>query len=44
MLLGKLGARLLGNIWAGKGITRAGYGSNGGKEFIRAVYESNLDF
>ena len=26
MLLGTLGARLLGNILAGKGIVRAGYG------------------
>ena len=33
MLLGTLGASLLGNILAGKGINRAG-------EFIRAGYKS----
>ena len=43
MLLGKLGARLLGNILAGKGITRAGYGSKGRKGIIRAGYGSKLD-
>ena len=31
MLLGTLGASLLGNILAGIGITRPGYGSKGGK-------------
>ena len=31
MLLGTLGASLLGNILARKGIARAGYGSKGGK-------------
>ena len=49
MLLGTLGASLLGNTLVGKGINRAGYGSKdlqskGGKGIIRAVYESKLDF
>ena len=35
MLLGTLGASLLGDILAGKGIIRAGYGSKG-KGIIRA--------
>ena len=36
MLLGTLGAGLLGNILAGKGMNRAGEG------FIRAVYGSSI--
>ena len=44
MLLGTFGASLLENILAGKGITRAGYGSKGGKGIIRTGYESKLDF
>ena len=49
MLLGTLCASLLGNILAGKGINRAGYGSKdlkskGGKVIIRAGYGSKLDF
>ena len=44
MLLGTLGASLLGNILGGKGIKRAGYGSKGGKGIIRAVCRSKLDF
>ena len=44
MLLGTSGARLLGIILAGKGITRAGYGSQGGKGIIRADYGSKLNF
>ena len=36
MLLGTLGASLLGNILAGKGMNRAGEG------FIRAVYGSSI--
>ena len=39
MLLGTLGASLLGNTLVGKGINRAGR-----KGIIRAVYESKLDF
>ena len=34
MLLGTLGASLLGNMVAGKAITRAGYGSKGEKGLI----------
>ena len=44
MLLGTLGVSLLGNMLTGKGITRAGYGSNRGKGIIRAGYGSKLDF
>ena len=36
MLLGTLGASLLGNILAGKGIVRAGSGSKKGKGIVRA--------
>ena len=36
MLLGTLGASLLGNLLTGKGIERAGYGNNKGKEIVRA--------
>ena len=43
MLLGTLGAGLLGNMLAGEGITRAGYGSKE-KGIIRAGYGSKLDF
>ena len=39
MLLGILGASLLGNLLTGKGINRAGEG------FLRAVYGNNkMDF
>ena len=44
MLLGTLGATLLGNVLASKGIARAGYGSKGGKGIIGAGYRSKLDF
>ena len=44
MLLDTLGASSLGNVLAGKGIIRAGYGSNGGKGIIRADYGTKLDF
>ena len=43
MLLGTLGAGLLGNMLAGEGITRGGYGSKE-KGIIRAGYGSKLDF
>ena len=39
MLLGTLGASLLGNMLAGKGVIRAGYGSKG-QGTIRAGYGS----
>ena len=34
MLLGTLGASLLGNLLAGKGIVRAGFGNKKGKEIV----------
>ena len=36
MLLGTLGASLLGNLLAGKGIVRAGCGNKKGKGIVRA--------
>ena len=36
MFLGTLGASLLGNVLAGKGIVRAGSGNKKGKETVRA--------
>ena len=36
MLLGSLGASLLGNLLAGKGIVRAGSGNKKGKGIVRA--------
>ena len=36
MLLGALGANLLGNVLAGKGIVRAGSGNKKGKGIVRA--------
>ena len=44
MLLGTLGASLLGNSLAGKGILRAGSGNKKGKEIVRAVTEKQWDF
>ena len=55
MLLGTLGASLLGNILAGKGIVRAGsgrrslnssnsYGNKKGKGIPRAGYGNKWDF
>ena len=41
MLLGTLGASLLGNLLTGKGIVRAGSGNNKGKGIARAVYGYN---
>ena len=38
MLLGALGASLLGNLLAGKGIIRAGCGNNEGKGIVRAGF------
>ena len=40
MLLGSLGASLLGNMLAGKGIVRAGYGNKEGKGMLGAGYGS----
>ena len=36
MLLGTLGASLLGNLLTGKGVVRAGYGLLPGKDVVRA--------
>ena len=41
MLLGTLGASLLGNLLKGKGIVRAGSGNNKGKGNARAAYGYN---
>ena len=38
MLLGNLGASLLGNMLAGKRIVRAGFGNKKGKGIVRAGY------
>ena len=38
MLLGTLGASLLGNMLTGKGIVRAGYGNKKGNGIARAGY------
>ena len=38
MLLGKLGASLLGNLLTDKGLVRAGSGNNKGKGVVRAGY------
>ena len=42
MLLGALGASLLGNMLAGKGIVRAGYGHE--KGIVRGGYGNKMDF
>ena len=45
MLLGTLGASLLGNILVGEGVIRAGDGAitkRQGREIIRAGYESTI--
>ena len=47
MLLGTLGAILLGNLLAGKGTYRAGKGkgiNRAGEGIVRAVYGNNMDF
>ena len=44
MLLGTFYASLLGNMLAGKWITRAGYSCKGEKGILRAGYGSKLDF
>ena len=48
MLLGTLGASLLGNLLTGKGIYRAGKGkgiNRAGEEIVRAGYgNDNMDF
>ena len=48
MLLGTLGASLLGNLLTGKGFVRAGSGNNKGKGTVRAGYgnqsKTKVDF
>ena len=44
MLMGTLGASLLGNILAGKGIVRAASGNKKRKGIIRAGYGKEWDF
>ena len=44
MLLGTLGASLLENLLAGKGIVKAGCGNKKGKGIVRAGSGKNWDF
>ena len=44
MLLGTLGASLLGNILAGKGIVRTGSGNKKGQRIVRAGFGKEWDF
>ena len=44
MLLGTLGASLLGNVLTGKGIVRAGSRNNKGKGIVRVGSGNQLDF
>ena len=44
MLLGTLGASLLGNLFTGKGVVRAGSGNKKGKEIVRAGTGKDWDF
>ena len=44
MLLGSLGAGLIGNFLAGKGIVRASSGTKKGKGIVRAGYGKEWDF
>ena len=44
MLLGTLGASLLGNLLTGKGILRAGSGNDEGKGVVRAGTGKEWDF
>ena len=44
MLLGTLGASLLGNLLAGKGIVRAGAGNKKGRGIVRASTGKKSDF
>ena len=44
MLLGTLGASLLGNLLAGKGTVRAGSGNKEGIGIVRAGYGKECDF
>ena len=44
MLLGTLGASLLGNMSTGKKMLRAGYGNKERKWIVRAGYGNRMDF
>ena len=44
MLLGTLGASLLGKILSGKGIVGAGSGNKKGKRFVRSGFGNKMDF
>ena len=44
MLFGTLGASLLGNVLAGKGIVRVGSGNKRGKGIVRAGTRKQWDF
>ena len=44
MILGTLGASLLGNLLAGKGIVRAGSANKKGKGIVRADTGKQWDF
>ena len=44
MLLGTLGASLLGNILAGKGIVRTGSGNKKGQRTVRGGFGKEWDF
>ena len=44
MLFGTLGASLLGNLLAGKGIVRAGSGNKKGKGIVRSGTGKDCDF
>ena len=44
MLLGTLGASLLGNLLSGKGIVRTGSGNKKGKGIVRAGYGNKMSF
>ena len=44
MLLGTLGASLLGNLLEGKGIVRAGFANKKGKGIVRAGYGKEYNF
>ena len=44
ILLGTLGGSLLGNLFSGKGIVRAGSGNKKGEGIVRAGYGNKMDF
>ena len=44
MLLGTLGASLLGNLLSGKGVVKAGSGNKRWKGILRAGYGNKMDF